>query len=65
MDSSGLTDRLRAALDLADAGFDLMRQNLRRANPEASDEEIEELFVTWLRHRPLKAPGQPRRPTAA
>ena len=59
-----VAERLRAALDLAEAGFDLMRQNLRRADPAASAEEIEERLLAWLARRPGAAdgdcPGEPR-----
>jgi len=37
-----LAERLRVALDLADAGIDRMRQNLRRAHPGASSKRIEQ-----------------------
>ncbi|MGH8902186.1 MAG: hypothetical protein ACRDYA_11015 [Egibacteraceae bacterium] len=47
-----LAERLRGALDLADAGISVMRQNLRRAHPETSDEEIEQLLRDWINHRP-------------
>jgi len=41
-------EMLRAALELHDVGVALMRQNLRRRHPDATDERIEELLVTWL-----------------
>jgi hypothetical protein len=44
--------RLRAALALFDDGVALMRQNLRRAHPDASEDEIERRLRTWLRDRP-------------
>lgn len=44
--------RLRTALALFDDGVALMRQNLRRAHPEASDEEIERRLRAWVRERP-------------
>lgn len=44
--------RLRAALDLHEDGVALMRQNLRRAHPDAPDEEIERRLGAWLRERP-------------
>jgi hypothetical protein len=47
-----LGDALRTTLDLFDTGLDLMRQNLRRAHPEASDEEIDRLLRQWLHDRP-------------
>jgi hypothetical protein len=42
----------QATLDLFQTGVDLMRQNLRRRHPEASDEQIDALLRDWLRHRP-------------
>jgi hypothetical protein len=52
--SNSLTpgQRLRIALDLHDFGVKMMRQNLRRRYPEASDEEIEKKLLEWLRERP-------------
>jgi hypothetical protein len=47
-----IADAFRATLDLFEAGLDLMRQNLRRNHPAASDEEIERLLGEWLVHRP-------------
>jgi Rv0078B-related antitoxin len=53
--SSGLhpgRDALRATLDLFEVGLGLMRQNLRRADPVATDQEIDQRLQQWLRHRP-------------
>lgn len=44
--------RLRLALDMFEDGVALMRQNLRRAHPEESDEEIDARVRAWLHHRP-------------
>lgn len=44
--------RLRTALELHDAGVALMRQNLRRAHPQASEAEISAALGRWLRERP-------------
>lgn len=44
--------RLRMALELFEDGVALQRQNLRRAHPDASDEEIAQLLRAWLRERP-------------
>ncbi|HEU5055942.1 MAG TPA: hypothetical protein VFU21_05435 [Kofleriaceae bacterium] len=52
MSSGALRERLLAALDLFEAGVDLMRQRLRRQDPAASAEEIERRLTAWLRHRP-------------
>lgn len=58
-----LGDAFRTTLDLFDTGLDLMRQNLRRAHPEASDEEIDRLLRRWLHERPGAefgdCPGRP------
>ena len=45
-------EKLRIAFDLHEAGVELMRQNLRRARPRASREEIESLLEEWLQTRP-------------
>ena len=42
----------RTALDLFEAGIDLMRQNLERAHPDADAAEVERLLAAWLHHRP-------------
>lgn len=44
--------RLRQALELFDEGMALMRQNLRRRHPQATEEEIERRLHAWLRTRP-------------
>jgi hypothetical protein len=44
--------RLRLALDLFETGVAIMEQNLRRENPQATQEEIQEMLSRWLRHRP-------------
>jgi hypothetical protein len=44
--------RMEIAFDLYEMAEQMMRQNLRRRNPEASEEEIEEGIRQWLRHRP-------------
>ena len=48
----------RTTLDLFDTGVDLMRQNLRRRHPEASDDLIEEFLHKWLLDRPGDCPGR-------
>lgn len=45
-------DAFRATLDLFEAGLELMRQNLRRNDPEATEEEIDLRLRQWLMHRP-------------
>jgi Rv0078B-related antitoxin len=53
-DASGrlLAERLQTALDLYEAGEELMRENLRRQHPEADEVEIEHLLAAWLHERP-------------
>jgi hypothetical protein len=48
----GPAQRMRLAFDLFEMAEKLMRQNLERSHPEASDAEIEERLVAWLRHHP-------------
>lgn len=45
-------EKLQAALELHEAGVALMRQNLRRRNPDASQEHIDALLTAWVRTRP-------------
>jgi hypothetical protein len=44
--------RMRTAFDLYELAEAMMRQNLRRRHPDASEAEIERLFFEWLQHRP-------------
>lgn len=44
--------RMEIAFDLFDTAEQLMRQNLRRRNPAASEGEIDEGIRQWLRRRP-------------
>jgi hypothetical protein len=50
--SSPVVESFRTTLDLFQTGVDLMRQNLRRRYPEASDEHLERLLRQWLLDRP-------------
>ncbi|MBA2497144.1 MAG: hypothetical protein H0V33_08645 [Acidimicrobiia bacterium] len=50
--------RFQAALHLAETGVRLMRQNFRRRHPGASDSDIDALLRSWLRDRPMDAPGR-------
>lgn len=56
--------KLRMALDMFGLGESIMRQNLRRSFPEASEAEIESKLWLWLSHRPGgedgDAPGRRR-----
>jgi hypothetical protein len=49
---------LSAAFDLFETGVRLMRQNLRRQHPEASEADIDRLLDAWLRDRPADAEGR-------
>jgi hypothetical protein len=44
--------RFRIAMDLFQTGVDLMRQNLKREDPDATEEQIEDRLRAWVRHRP-------------
>ena len=44
--------RATAAFDLCQTAENIMRQNLRRRYPQASEEEIRRRFVAWLEKRP-------------
>lgn len=51
-DDSDVIRKMERAVELWDLSEQIMRQNLRRRNPEASEEEIEALFRAWLHERP-------------
>jgi uncharacterized protein YccT (UPF0319 family) len=51
--------RARNAFDLCQTAEDLMRQNLRRWHPEASQEEIRRRFAAWVEKRPYIEPSAP------
>ena len=42
---------------LMNAGIELMRQNIRRANPSMSHEQAEELLLAWLWRKDDPVPG--------
>ncbi len=44
--------RFQMAFDLYQTAEDIMRQNLRRRLPEASEAEIEDWLNAWLRKEP-------------
>jgi len=52
--------RAAAAFDLCQTMENMMRQNLRRWYPEASEEELHERFAAWVEKRdyvePFSAP---------
>ena len=45
-------EKLRIALRLHEEGVELMRQNLRRAHPDADEQTIDRLIAEWLSTRP-------------
>ena len=47
-----LAAKLRTALDMFGLGESIMRQNLRRKYPGASEAEIEARLSAWLLERP-------------
>jgi hypothetical protein len=42
----------RLTLELFETGIRVMRQNLRRAHPQADEQEIDRLLRAWIRERP-------------
>ena len=54
---------LGATIDLFQTGLHLMRQNLRRQDPDAPEDEIDRRLYAWLRQRPGAEAGDcPGRP---
>lgn len=60
MSAEVLVERLHAALEMADTGVELMRQNLRRRHPDSSVDEVDRLLLDWINGRTGDCPG-PRR----
>jgi Rv0078B-related antitoxin len=54
-----LERRLLVALELQEFGIALMRQNIVRRNPEATEQQIDDLLSEWMTSRPPDAPGRP------
>lgn len=52
LSSQSAAQGFRTALALFEAGVDLMRQNLKRAHPDADEGEVDRLLAAWLQHRP-------------
>jgi hypothetical protein len=48
--------RAQDAFDLCETMEDLMRQNLRRRFPQASEAEIRRRFAAWVEKRPYVEP---------
>jgi len=51
-DSGACALRLRTALDLCEMGEAMRRAQLRREHPGATDDEIEDLVISWLETLP-------------
>ncbi|MCE7873486.1 hypothetical protein DYH09_24370 [bacterium CPR1] len=45
-------EKLRQAIEMVDAGIEMMRLNLRRQFPDDPQASIEERLLAWLRERP-------------
>ena len=52
-------ERLEAALEMWEDGVELMRENLRRRMPRATEVELEAALDAWLCNRPPDADGVP------
>ena len=52
MAKSSNRTRLRQALEMADLGFFLMRESLRRRFPEVSESELDAKYAEWITTRP-------------
>jgi hypothetical protein len=50
--SSPIAAAFRTTLDLFQTGVDLMRQNLRRRHPDATEHDVEQLLRQWMLERP-------------
>jgi hypothetical protein len=51
-----VTERFRWALDLSETGILIMKQNLRRRYPQASEREISDRLAAWIEKRPFVEP---------
>lgn len=56
-----LRKRFLIAVELAETGIAIKRQNLRRKHPDATEDEIDRMLRDWRRRRPPDSPGHPRR----
>jgi hypothetical protein len=52
-----MAEKLQTALEMFGLGESIMRQNLRRMHPAASESEIDVRVWMWLSHRPGAAHG--------
>jgi hypothetical protein len=57
MAQSAEARRFAQAVQMSEDGIALMRQNLRRRHPGASEAEVDRLLAEWRVSRPLDAPG--------
>ena len=53
--------RMRVTFDLYQTAVDMMRQNLRRRHPDASEAEIARRMQEWMLEQPEDPPGTPLR----
>jgi hypothetical protein len=51
-EAAAAAERFRTALRLHEDGVRLMRENLRREDPQASEQEIRVRLTRWLHTRP-------------
>jgi hypothetical protein len=51
-DRNAAAERFQVALALFELGERMLRQRLKRRQPEASEAQIDELIAQWLRRRP-------------
>jgi hypothetical protein len=51
-DARRLIERFHTAVDLWTTGVLLRRQTIRRASPEASEEDVDAALTRWLQTRP-------------
>jgi hypothetical protein len=58
MRDSEVGERLLDALEMWADGVTIMRENLRRRSPLASDAEIEQAVSTWLEGTPVDEPDR-------
>jgi len=49
---------LRAALEALELGCAMLLEQLRREHPEATEEELQALYLKHLAERPLDAPAE-------
>lgn len=50
--------RLLIALELHELGLEMMKQRLRREDPDASEAQLHERLAAWLHDRPGDAEGR-------